>query len=76
PSMGKGVVQVFRRDEAKDDARLLKLRGLEPDAKYSLRDLDGTSLQQFTGRTLMDVGFYVKLKDKPGSAIFLYARLP
>jgi alpha-galactosidase len=74
PEAGQGVVLAFRRDESPDETRTTKLHGLDPDAKYTLKDLDTATTRQLTGRELMNTGLPVSIKPKPGSAVILYSK--
>ena len=40
PDLGEGMVQMFRRQDSADESKHVKLRGLEPDAVYTLTNLD------------------------------------
>jgi alpha-galactosidase len=74
PDLGGGVVQAFRRSESRYETARFPLRGLPPDARYTLIDLDGASPPETTGRELTERGLLVGIKDRPGSAILLYQR--
>lgn len=76
PGASHGMVQAFRRDKCIFEVGRLKLHGLEPDARYAILDLDTDQSQQMTGRQLMEKGFRVTISDQPGSAIYMYRKLP
>lgn len=71
PETGKGIVQAFRRTDCASDSQAYKLRGLEPDAMYSLSGSD----QPVRGRELMENGLTVKIDKKPGAAIIEYRKM-
>lgn len=75
PDVGKGAIQLFRREESPQASCNLKLNGLEENAKYNITDLDRGSLGQYSGKDLMDKGFNFKLENKPDSAIIIYSKL-
>lgn len=75
PEKGEGIVQIFRRAEANDDARTLKLHGLAPDAEYAVEDLDTGSVEKLAGRKLMDEGLRVTLDSRPAAALLVYRQL-
>lgn len=75
PEQGGGAVQAFRRPECEGDSMTLKLRGLVPNAKYLVENLDGGAPQTHMGRDLMEMGLDVHIQDAPGSALFVYRRL-
>ncbi len=74
PEQGDGMVQVFRRGESIYELARLRLRGLEPDAVYTLSNLDVAGTTEMAGRELQAHGLPVAIKDRPGSAIITYAK--
>lgn len=75
PEAGRGMIQAFRRPKSRDDSLRLKLRGLDPDARYRITDLDArTAPQDLTGRELMEGGLSVTLADAPSSLLLIYER--
>ena len=74
PDLGEGVVQVFRRAESFYEAARLKLRGLDPDARYAVGNLDESGAVEMTGRQLMETGLPVAIKDRPGVVVLVYKR--
>jgi alpha-galactosidase len=74
PERGEGAVQAFRRKDCPTETARLKLHGLEPDARYTLTNLDDPAPVQMTGRELRDSGLPVTLKAKPGAAVIVYKR--
>jgi alpha-galactosidase len=77
PEQGRGVVQVFRRDESVYTAAQLRLRGLAPDARYVLGELNGGGEEQtqITGGALLDPGLRVTIDERPGVAVIAYERV-
>ena len=75
PDAGEGIVQAFRRKDCMEESQVFKLRGLDPQAVYTLADLDSGKSNEFTGRELTDEGLRVTLSDRPGAAIFTYRRM-
>jgi alpha-galactosidase len=73
---GSGMVQVFRRPDSHESALQLKLRGLRPDSRYSLTNMDTGDKKVATGKELMDIGIRSELQYAPGSLIYMYAKLP
>lgn len=73
--LGEGMVQAFRRELSVYEAGRFPLRGLEPDAKYAVTDLDAPTPTEMTGRELMDEGLLVHLRDRPSAALITYKRL-
>jgi alpha-galactosidase len=73
PGQTDGVVQAFRREKAADQEMRLRLKDLDSDAIYELKDLDKTGTERFSGRELMETGFPVRLPPN-GSAVILYGK--
>jgi alpha-galactosidase len=74
PEQGDGVVQAFRRGENGEPTRTFHLRGLDPDARYEVTDLDVEASMSASGQDLMKNGMTVSLKDKPAAAVILYSK--
>jgi alpha-galactosidase len=72
PEKGEGMVQAFRRDECGEPKTTFKLQGLDPAATYEVTDLDVGTPAKISGKSLMEDGLAVEIKDKPGAAIFTY----
>jgi alpha-galactosidase len=72
PETGAGLVQVFRRTDSIYEKAQLRLRGLDPEAKYVLRDLDKGEVGEKSGRELMDEGIRVEIGERPGSVLMTY----
>lgn len=73
PETGEGMVQAFRRKEAKEASANFRLQGLDPKAKYEVENLDGGK-QSRTGRQLMEEGLSLDSKEAPASFIFVYKK--
>jgi len=71
--LGDGLVQAFRRPDAKSETLTVKLYGLNPAARYEVKNLDGgTEIR--TSRELA-AGFAITLKTKPAAAVFIYKQV-
>lgn len=75
PEAGEGVVQVFRRHESFYESARLKLRGLDPQARYSVTNLSMAVGTEVSGRDLLENGLSVGLAEKPAAAVVSYKRL-
>lgn len=75
PDLGEGLIQVFRRAESSYESARFKLRGLEPDARYTLTDLDAGRPQQFSGRELGEKGLLVTAPNRPSAVVILYKKV-
>ena len=71
---GDGLVQAFRHDKSEETTKTFRLNGLEPAAQYDVIDLDTNTPVSLSGKELMDTGIAVPIKDKPGAAVFVYAK--
>ena len=72
---GEDVVQAFRRAERADDTLIVKLRSLDPDATYRVRDVDASQPRNLSGAELAADGLTVTVPGRPGAAIVTYERL-
>ncbi|MBS0662859.1 MAG: GH36 C-terminal domain-containing protein, partial [Verrucomicrobia bacterium] len=77
PEAGRGVVQAFRRAASIYEQAHVTLRGLDPTARYRVRDLDAPGAdREFTGQALMMSGLNLAISSRPGTAILVYERIP
>jgi len=74
PEEGQGVVQAFRRPQSVYEVARFKLRGLEPDARYSLRNFDLPGETEALGKELMEKGLAVTIAEQPGAVIIAYKK--
>jgi alpha-galactosidase len=75
PDLGEGVVQAFRRKESSIyESVRVKLRGLEPKARYLLENLDVPGRNEVTGRELMETGLLISLKECPAAGVIVYRK--
>src|SRR5262249_18408075 len=72
PRKRDGVVQAFRRATCPDATMRLRLRGLNPNARYTLREIGGRRLGSMSGRRLMAKGMPVTIQEQPGATVILY----
>ncbi|MGA7702155.1 MAG: alpha-galactosidase [Thermoguttaceae bacterium] len=76
PQQGDGIVQVFRRTESIYESARLRLRGLEPEAKYRITRFDQPGETEMSGKELSEKGLPVSMTERPGAAIIKYRRIP
>ena len=68
----RGAAAVYVREEA-PDAVVLRLNGLSPDRVYTVSDADDPDRCYFeTGKTLMETGVTLTVKEKPAALLFFY----
>ncbi len=76
PEIGQGVVQAFRRAGSIYESARVKLRGLQPDARYSVTDIDNPKTKQIiNGGDLMQKGLLVTAPTQPAAPIFTYRKM-
>ncbi len=73
--LGEGVVQAYRRPECFYESARLTLHGLEPDARYMIRQSDDKGVQRMTGRELMENGLKITLEKKPEAVTIIYKKI-
>lgn len=73
PDLGEGFFQAFRRAECAEESITLKLRGLDPNATYTVTDLDNPAPMQVQGSELMN-GFLAHSAERPAALIWTYKR--
>lgn len=76
PDLGEGMVQAFRRADSVYESARFRLRGLDPDARYRVTNLDRRGTTTVTGWELMEKGLSVAIADRPGAAVIVYKRVP
>ena len=74
PEKSGGMIQVFRRPKSHYEAARFKLGGLEPDAKYTLTELNSNQSVTRTGRELMEKGLPVTIGECPGAVVYVYTQ--
>jgi alpha-galactosidase len=74
PDQGDGLVQAFRRDKCAEPAKTFRLHGLDPAAQYEVTNFDVEGATKSSGKTLMEQGLAVEIKDQPGAAVLIYRR--
>jgi len=67
--LGESLVQAFRRPEAANETLTVKLRGLAPQQRYEIENLDGGK-EVHSGAELMR-GLAITLKEKPAAAVLV-----
>jgi len=65
--LGEGVVQAFRRPDATNETLTVKLRGLDPQQRYEIENLDG-GREVRTGSDLTK-GHDIRLQARPAAAV-------
>jgi len=74
PEQGDGIVEAFRRAKNEEVSKALRLRGLDPAARYVVGSFGAESPRQMTGRELLEQGLLVEVKEKPGAVVVTYRK--
>ena len=75
PDLGRGMVQAFRRADSPYDSALFVLRGLDPAARYRVRDVDDDDATEVSGETLSGKGLQVRIGERRAAQVILYERV-
>jgi alpha-galactosidase len=73
PEAGKGVVQAFRRHDSVYESMRVKLRGLDPATRYTLKNFDLPATTEVSGKDLMEKGLLIEIAQQPGAVIIIYS---
>lgn len=76
PEAGQGVVQAFRRANSIYESARVKLRGLDPKARYAVTDIDHpANAQEVTGGELAERGLLVVAPNQPAAIVVTYRKV-
>ncbi len=75
PDLGRGMVQIFRRQDCSYQAIHIRLHGLTPQADYLVTNVGVPGSTAMTGRALMRKGMVIELPARPTSALIEYQRV-
>ena len=70
-----GCLLAFRRPNSPFPQLTARLRGLNPQATYELRNLDTGESNHIAGITLINEGIAVAINTQPGSALLVYRKV-
>ena len=74
PEEGDGIVMAFRRAGSSCTTSCYPLEGLDPNASYTVTDIDTGDVRRIDGRTLVDTGLQVTIPNRYESKILLYRK--
>ncbi len=74
PDLAEGMVVVFRRHESPFSAVQVKLKALDLEAEFHLYSWDDHRTWRMSGRTLMNDGLSIVIKEKSGAVLFVHKR--
>lgn len=75
PDLGVGLVQGFRRRDCPLPALSVQLRGLDPEARYELEEVDTHATRTATGLEVMSTGLVLSAAETPAAPLWRYRRL-
>jgi alpha-galactosidase len=75
PDLQEGLVQAFRRENCFYEGARLKLKGLESQGRYTVKNLDTNESQTISGQELMEKGLLVAISEIPGTAVITYKKM-
>lgn len=75
PESGQGMVQAFRRTQCEETAATVRLRGLDPQARYRLANIDTDRTWTIPGRELLEQGLRVEMDRQPEAVVITYERV-
>ena len=75
PQTGDGMIQAFRRKDSPYSRARYRLNGLDPNARYSVRNLNAAAGVELTGSELMETGLPVEIEGEPGASLITYQRV-
>jgi alpha-galactosidase len=74
PDIGEGMVQAFRRADSFYESARFKLNDLDPDANYTIENLDIPDKISMSGQELMEKGLPIAIVDQPGAVVIVYKK--
>ncbi|MCL5098753.1 MAG: alpha-galactosidase, partial [Candidatus Omnitrophica bacterium] len=74
PDLDAGVVLAFRRPACASTETVLRLGGLQPDARYEVENLDTGGTERNEG-TKLALGLRVQVQEKPGSVVLFFRKV-
>lgn len=72
--LGQGVIQAFRRPDSIYESARIKLKGLDPEARYATRNLDSPTPETYTGNQLMSEGLTITASQCPQAITLAYTK--
>ena len=75
PDTNSGLIQAFRRGECDTASIQLKLRGLDPAAKYEITGFETPGTNVVSGEELLNSGLTVSLSERPAAAVITYRQV-
>ena len=74
PEAGTGFVQMFNRPGSIYESGTCRLKGLEPDDRYRVTDMDTGEAREATGREWMENGLKLVFTEAPDARLYRIER--
>ncbi len=71
----EGMIQAFRRAESFYESARLKLHGLDPDANYTISNLDSPDNTNINGKELMEKGLPISITNPSSAVVITYKKI-
>jgi hypothetical protein len=68
-------VQVFRREHAPYETANFTLHGLKEDTMYAFTDIDSDETTTFSGKEILQNGWFVTMSQKRSAKIYKYTEV-
>jgi alpha-galactosidase len=75
PEEGTGVVQAFRRDDNQQASQAYRLKGLDEDSTYEVKNADEKTTAEMSGKELMESGLTIDLPRPRSAALIFYRKV-
>ncbi len=74
PEAQAGMVQMFRRAQCIYESARVPLHGLDPDARYTVTNVDEGAPHDLSGSELLEQGLSITIPDKPAAVVVVYVK--
>ena len=75
PESGEGMVQMFIRPKTPHSTGVFRLKGLDTESRYEVKDFNDDSKEIHTGKELMEKGLTLTIRKRPDSALLYYKKV-
>ena len=74
PDLGEGLLMALRRPASAFTSATVRLKGLDPSARYVVEQAGPGRKRKATGKELMETGVVIKLPKSPSGCLMFYKR--
>lgn len=75
PDLAAGLVMVFRRADSPFSSAEIRIKAVEPGARYEIEDADTGAVQQMSGKVLLETGLDFTIGSRRGSRLVWYRKV-